>query len=67
MEFYEWILQFTDEESPVGDLAYDIKRDPRFPKNNDYDDMQWYISTKPPYVMSAFKEAYKRFLDSTNT
>lgn len=32
MTFYEFMLRFEQEDSPMGDLAYDIKRDDQFPK-----------------------------------
>lgn len=31
MSFYEYILKFSEVDAPIGDLAYDIKRDEMFP------------------------------------
>ena len=32
ISFAKWIKRFENEDSAIGDLAYDIKRDNRFPK-----------------------------------
>lgn len=32
-DFYEYVLIHEGEDSPYGDLAYDVKRDDRFPHN----------------------------------
>lgn len=34
MSFADWIKKYEGEASPVGDLARDILRDGRFPKNS---------------------------------
>jgi len=31
MDFRTWIVRYKKRDSPIGDLAYDISRDPRFP------------------------------------
>lgn len=36
MTFKKWILQFTNEDSPIGDLARDNLRDPAFPNSYSY-------------------------------
>jgi hypothetical protein len=33
--FKDWITQFRDEDTPRGDLSYDISRDKFFPESND--------------------------------
>ncbi|EGQ0540383.1 YozE family protein [Staphylococcus aureus] len=32
MTFYEFMMKFEQDASPLGDLAYDVKRDQQFPK-----------------------------------
>ena len=34
MSFKEWIKKFSDEDSPLGDLASDVGSDDRFPRHS---------------------------------
>lgn len=33
--FYDWLMQFKESDTPVGDLAKDIEKDTQFPKEID--------------------------------
>ena len=42
--FKEWLLKrYLHRDSPVGDLARDVARDPDFPDNGDFMDMYTHI------------------------
>lgn len=43
MTYKQYILQFKNEDSAIGDLAYDISKDPDFPDSEDYDDIYMYL------------------------
>ena len=43
MDFKQWISRYADENSPRGDLAYDISRDANFPDTNDPDRIETHI------------------------
>lgn len=44
--FKTWISKFEGVDLPIGDLAYDIQRDPDFPEDNDFGIIHEYITYK---------------------
>ncbi|MBT2823088.1 hypothetical protein HIR19_03790 [Staphylococcus coagulans] len=47
MTFYEYMMKFINDESPLGDLAYDMKSDKEFPKQSkDSQELRGYFYTK---------------------
>ncbi|NBJ71017.1 hypothetical protein D1839_16290 [Roseburia sp. 1XD42-34] len=46
LKFIIWLKHFKEINRPVGDLAYDILRDRKFPNSNSYADMSSYLERK---------------------
>lgn len=64
MTFYEWIIRLQKRDTPTGDLAYDISRDPTFPKDGALIEIEEYLSDKATCsgVLDAFKTAKRSYL-----
>lgn len=65
MTFKEWMLKYREQDSPRGDLARDIGRDPSFPA--DSEQARAYLSTKLvnfPEAHAVFKRCYRDYLKS---
>ena len=43
MTFKQWLKQYVNEDSPIGDLARDNELDPYFPNTNSYNKMYDYL------------------------
>lgn len=43
MDFKEYSEKFLNEESPLGDLARDMKSDGGFPETNEYEKVEGYL------------------------
>lgn len=67
MSFKQWILQFTNEDSPIGDLARDNKQDPKFPDSNSYDTLYSYLfSQNASYLcLQSFEKAWQLYKSQT--
>lgn len=64
MIFRTWILDNKiNEDTPIGDLARDIKREGSFPKSNSHDRLLGHLYTKGACheCIEAFEEAYEEF------
>lgn len=64
MNFKEWIIQFANEDSPRGDLAYDIKRDEMFPREaNSKEAILDYLDRRRACreCVQAFKKAWNEY------
>ena len=68
MTFKKWILQYINEDSPIGDLARDNKKDPKFPDSNSYDTLYSYLfSQKASYLcLQSFEKAWQLYKSQTN-
>ena len=44
--FRVWIRQFSEDNTPFGDLSRDISDDSEFPKKNDHDTILEYLRIK---------------------
>jgi uncharacterized protein YozE (UPF0346 family) len=68
MIFKEWIMQFEKDDSPIGDLAKDIKRDKQFPSNKDYKSILDYLeSNRACYgEIEAFEHAFEIYKEDQN-
>ncbi len=54
MTFKEWVIQKYDgQDSPRGDLAYDLKRDKTFPNDGDKEKILSYLEFKFRYAFNA--------------
>jgi uncharacterized protein YozE (UPF0346 family) len=63
MKFYDWIMQFKDEDSIAGDLAGDIFQDKNFPRIDKLEVMIEYLNTQSAdeLAIDALKETYKEW------
>jgi hypothetical protein len=63
MCFKEWITQFKDDDTPRGDLAYDISRDDFFPESNDKTRLLAYLRNKRACneCIRTFHAAWRKF------
>lgn len=63
MTFKQWILQFVNEDSPIGDLARDNKIDTNFPDSNSYEDLYHYLFLQnASYLcLESFDKAWQLF------
>lgn len=61
MIFKEWIMQFEKDNSPIGDLAKDIKQDEQFPYTKDYKSILNYLESQNACdgAIKAFKHAFR--------
>lgn len=57
--FKEWLLNFVDTDTNLGDLATDVKRDKSFPDCSDKDTLMAYIKNRTPneYVHNTLSAA----------
>jgi len=46
--FKEWLFNFIDTDTNLGDLANDVKRDSTFPNCSDKDTLMGYIKNRTP-------------------
>ena len=46
--FKEWLLNFIDTDTNLGDLATDVKRDSTFPDSSDKEILMGYIRKRTP-------------------
>ncbi len=46
--FKEWLFNFIDTDTNLGDLAIDIKKDSTFPDSSDKDVLMGYIRKRSP-------------------
>lgn len=46
--FKEWLLNFIDTDTNLGDLAKDVKKDRSFPDCSDKDTLMKYIESRTP-------------------
>ena len=63
-KFYKWLMKQSERNDPIGDLAYDIKRDNDFPcATNDFKVLKEYLTNKTSWesVTDAFDEAVHEF------
>lgn len=64
MTFYNFIQKFIDEDSPIGDLAYDIKRDGNFPTTSeDHLEIKTYLfsKTKDVTILNVMNHAIESY------
>ncbi len=63
MKFKEWIMRYKGEDSPRGDLAYDINRDPDFTSKNERESIEGYLRSRMACreCLEAFKSAWKSY------
>lgn len=62
MTFYQWIIKFKDVDLPIGDLASDIAKDAKFPKNlTTFEELESYINVQSGPVYEAAKNAFAYF------
>lgn len=63
MTFKKWILQYINEDSPIGDLARDNKQDPTFPDSDSYNELYDYlISQNASYLcLQSFDKAWNLY------
>lgn len=62
MTFKTWILKnYLNEDSPIGDLAGDIKTDKNFPDTNNYERVLNYLKSRSACreCVAVFKKAYQ--------
>lgn len=65
--FYRWVIEnCTGRDDPVGDLAYDMKRDSdNYPKRKSYEDQKSYLYRRGgSLVVDAFEEAWQEYKDA---
>lgn len=62
--FYDWMItNYIDDNSPIGDLAHDIKRDDDFPRNGGLREMYEYMESRDNTVLGVFVRAYANYLE----
>ena len=61
--FYRWLELQRDRDDPVGDLAYDITKDKKFPVDASLRKTQEYLESKwvSEQVIEAVKAAWSEF------
>ncbi|MED4886599.1 YozE family protein [Lysinibacillus sp. FSL R7-0073] len=67
MTFKKWILQYINEDSPIGDLARDNKQDPKFPDSNSYDNLYSYLfyQNASYLCLQSFEKAWQLYKSQT--
>lgn len=60
--FKKWLANFESVDLPIGDLANDVKRDPRVPDSEQYDILLQYFSAKGSHVAETFKSVWQFYL-----
>lgn len=63
MTFIEWISRHNGKDTPLGDFAYDITRDKRFPTTNSREDIIEHLQNirACDEAISTFKTAWKSY------
>ncbi len=65
MTFKEWIVRHKDEDTPLGDLAYDVSRDRDFPEENTkeaiLDHLNGFTAHACPEAIDEFKRAWASY------
>ncbi|PJO45145.1 YozE family protein [Lysinibacillus xylanilyticus] len=63
MTFKQWILQYINEDSPIGDLARDNKVDPKFPDSNSYEELYSYLFSQNAshLCLQSFEKAWQLY------
>ena len=63
MSFAKWLMQFVEENSPLGDLARDVAKDKNFPRSRRYETIYSYLndSGASDACINAFDEAWEKF------
>lgn len=68
--FYVWLIKQTDRDSPIGDLAKDVKRDPLFPRpSSSIEPFKNYLMQKSvdSLVIQALEDAWLEYSESNTT
>lgn len=68
MCFKTWILNFENEDTARGDLAYDIMRDEEFPMTNDYDEIceHLFFRDAEQIVLDVFDDVWNQYSKDEN-
>lgn len=63
MSFAKWLMQFVEENSPLGDLARDVAKDKNFPRSRRYETIYSYLEDggASDACMIVFEEAWENF------
>jgi uncharacterized protein YozE (UPF0346 family) len=63
VSFVKWLRQFEGEESPVGDLARDIRRDKEFPKTKGHKGIREYLEGRNACeeCLNAFEVVWEKY------
>lgn len=62
--FYSWLLQFKDDNTAIGDLSRDVRRDREFPRRaTSYRHLNDYLESKHACdaVMNVFENAFAQY------
>lgn len=62
--FYSWLLQFTEDDTDIGDLSRDVKRDSEFPRRSvSYKHLKDYLESKNACydAIQAFEKAFTQY------
>lgn len=65
--FYNWIIRFKGVDLPIGDLAEDISKDPKFPKEDYFSEILTHLSDTCNYdtdTIETFTLAWGYYLAS---
>lgn len=67
MNFYEFMIKnYIDNETPLGDLARDMRDDKEIPKNDDVETVRYLDNKITDYVVEeTFKEALHLYIEYT--
>lgn len=63
MTFKKWIVQYINEDSPIGDLARDNSLDSTFPNSYSYKKIRAHLERQnaSELCMKSFQDAWKRY------
>lgn len=66
MTFKEWIKRYEGKDTPLGDLAADVRRDAKFPENGGYEDIYRHLENVANRnirhkVLRIFREAWAAY------
>lgn len=62
MSYYHYLMGFLQTDSPVGDIARDIRIDPNFPKHGRRQEMFEYLDNQNDIVSGIFLKSYDEYL-----
>jgi uncharacterized protein YozE (UPF0346 family) len=68
--FYVWLLKQADKDSPIGDLAKDVKRDALFPRaGSSVEPFREYLMQKSvdSLVIQAIEDAWLEYSESNTS